>query len=162
MPSFGPPPVEIGMGSNAANARRPARNPPICACHAIACSTPAMLIEPSPKGGDGCPEGLDSSGGGLAQDCLELGEELLDRVEVWRIGRQAEQPGAACLDGRAHACDVVRAEIVQDHDVAGPQRRCEHLLDIGAEPFAVDRSTMTKGAVSPSQRRPATKVVVFQ
>lgn len=49
MPSFGPPPVEIGMGSNAANARRPARNPPICACHAIACSTPAMLIEPSPN-----------------------------------------------------------------------------------------------------------------
>src|SRR5262249_34106602 len=45
MPSFGPPPIEIGMGSNAANARRPARNPPICACHAIACSTPAMLIE---------------------------------------------------------------------------------------------------------------------
>ena len=101
-------------------------------------------------------------GGGLAQECLELGEELLDRVEVWRIGRQAEQPGAARLDGRAHACDLVRAEIVQDDDVAGPQRRCEHLLDIGAEPFAVDRSTMTKGAVSPSQRRPATKVVVFQ
>jgi len=25
MPSFGPPPVEIGMGSKAANARRPAR-----------------------------------------------------------------------------------------------------------------------------------------
>jgi hypothetical protein len=45
MPSFGPPPIEVGMGSNAANARRPARNPPICACHAIACSTPAMLIE---------------------------------------------------------------------------------------------------------------------
>src|SRR6476620_3452903 len=26
-----------------------ARNPPICACHAMACSTPAMLIEPSPN-----------------------------------------------------------------------------------------------------------------
>jgi hypothetical protein len=48
-----------------------------------------MLIEPSPKGGDGCPEGLDSSGGGLAQDCLELGEELLDRVEVWRVAPRA-------------------------------------------------------------------------
>src|SRR5215471_11245982 len=36
MPSVGPPPVGIGMGLKAANARPPARNPPICACHAIA------------------------------------------------------------------------------------------------------------------------------
>src|SRR5262249_29148814 len=70
-------------------------------------------------------------------------------VEVWRIARQAEQPGAARLDGRAHACDLVRAEIVQDHDVAGPQRRCEHLLDIGAEPFAVDRSIDDEGSSEP-------------
>jgi len=27
MPPFGPPPVEIGMGSNAANARRPGKEP---------------------------------------------------------------------------------------------------------------------------------------
>jgi hypothetical protein len=49
MPPFGPPPVEIGMGSNAANARRPARNPPICACHAIACSTPSHADRAEPE-----------------------------------------------------------------------------------------------------------------
>src|SRR5262249_4132666 len=46
MPSFGPPPVEIGMGSNAANARRPARNPPICESPA---RPQPLLIEPSPS-----------------------------------------------------------------------------------------------------------------
>jgi hypothetical protein len=38
-----------GTGSNAANARRPAKKPPICACHAIACSTPGIPIENTPK-----------------------------------------------------------------------------------------------------------------
>src|SRR5262245_65689218 len=45
------------------------------------------------------------------------------------------------------------SEIVQDHDVAGPQRRCEHLLDIGAEPFAVDRPIDDEGSSEPIAAR---------
>src|SRR5262245_38021060 len=41
------------------------------------------------------------------------------------------------------------SEIVQDHDVAGPQRRCEHLL----EPFAVDRSIDDEGSSEPIAAR---------
>ena len=41
------------------------------------------------------PDGLDGSRGGFAQQVLELGEDLFDRVQVWRIFRQEEQLGAA-------------------------------------------------------------------
>lgn len=33
----------------------------------------------------------------------------------------------------------MRAEIVQDHDIAGLQRWDQNLLDIEAEPLAIDR-----------------------
>ena len=35
---------------------------------------------------------------GLAQERLELGERLLDRVQVWTVGRQVEQRHAGRLD----------------------------------------------------------------
>ena len=40
---------------------------------------------------DGGPERLDSSFGGFAQKRLELGEELLDRIEIGRVGRQVDE-----------------------------------------------------------------------
>jgi hypothetical protein len=38
---------------------------------------------------------------GLADQVLELGEELLDRVEVGAVGRQEEEMGAGGPDGAA-------------------------------------------------------------
>ena len=43
---------------------------------------------------DGVADGLYGARGGLAQEALELGEELLDRVQVWRVFRQEDQLGA--------------------------------------------------------------------
>ena len=40
------------------------------------------------------PDGLDGSRGGFAQQVLELGEDLLDGVQVGRVFRQEEQLGA--------------------------------------------------------------------
>ena len=70
---------------------------------------------------------------------FELGEELLDRVQIGRVFRQVEQPGTDCTNGAAHGIGLVRTEIVHDHDVALPQGRNQNLLDVEKEGFAVDR-----------------------
>ena len=70
---------------------------------------------------------------------FELGEELLDRVQIGRVFRQVEEPGAGGTDGATHGIGLVRAEIVHDDDVAVSQGRDQNLLDVEKEGFAVDR-----------------------
>ena len=70
---------------------------------------------------------------------FELGEELLDRVQIGRVFRQVEEPGAGCPNDAAHGIGLVRTEIVHDHDVALSQGRNQDLLDVEKEGFAVDR-----------------------
>jgi hypothetical protein len=85
-------------------------------------------------------DGLVGSRLGLSEQGLELGEDLLDGVEVGRIFRQEHEAGSDIPDRLSHRLSFVRAEIVEDHDVARLQRRREELIDIGAEALAVDRS----------------------
>jgi hypothetical protein len=51
---------------------------------------------------DGVADGVGGSRRGLAQEVFEFREELLDRVEVGRVFRQEEEPGAGRSDGAAH------------------------------------------------------------
>lgn len=89
---------------------------------------------------DGGPEGGDGAGGDLSQQCLQLGEHLLDRTEVGRVGRQVADLCAGRLDLRAHALDLVARQVVEDDDVAGLERRHEHLSHVREEALPVDRS----------------------
>src|SRR5215208_6390965 len=52
---------------------------------------------------DSGPEAFDRPLGRLAQERLQLGEGVLDRVEVGRVRRQVEQACAHCLDQRPHS-----------------------------------------------------------
>ncbi len=88
---------------------------------------------------DAPPSGLDGALLGVAQQVLELGEDLLDRVEVGAVGRQKEELGASGADRLADGVSLVAAEIVHDHEVSGLERGGQGLLDIGAESLAVDR-----------------------
>lgn len=76
---------------------------------------------------------------GFAHQVLELGEDLLDRIEVGAIWRQEQELGASAADCLADSGPFVTAEIVHDDDVAGRERRHEELLDIIGEALAVDR-----------------------
>lgn len=67
------------------------------------------------------------------------GEGLLDGVEVGAVGRQVEDPCAACRDRLPDAGYLTARQIVQDEQVVGRQRRCQDLLDIGAEQGAIER-----------------------
>ena len=53
------------------------------------------------QAGDALPEGFAGALPGATQQGFELGEELLDRIEVGRIGREEDERGAALLDGAA-------------------------------------------------------------
>jgi hypothetical protein len=77
--------------------------------------------------------------GGFAQPVFEFGEELLDRVQVRRVFRQVEEPGADGTDSATYGVGLVRAEIVHDDNVAVPQGRDQNFLDVEKEGFAVDR-----------------------
>lgn len=76
---------------------------------------------------------VDGSLLGCAHPVLDLGEGLLDRIEVGRIGRQEPEPCVGGLDELTDRRGFVAAEIVHDDDVAGVQRGDEQLRDIGVE-----------------------------
>jgi hypothetical protein len=69
---------------------------------------------------------------------LELGEELLDGVQVGRIFWQEEELGAGRTDQRSHDFSFVAAEIIYDDDIAGAECGNENVLDIISETFAID------------------------
>jgi hypothetical protein len=71
---------------------------------------------------------------------------------VFGAGRKEEQFGAGYPDGATNGLAFVAAEIVDDDDIAGPQRRHQDLLDIGKEAFAVDRSVDDTGCNNPNER----------
>jgi len=71
---------------------------------------------------------------------FELGEDLLDGIEVGTVGRQEEELGPGGSDSLADGLALVAAEIVHHHEIAWLEDGNEDLLDIGEEGFAVDRS----------------------
>ena len=98
-----------------------------------------MRREGFERAGDGVNQGVEGSRRGFAQQGFQLGEPLLDRVEIGTVGRQVTQTGAGVLDRRSDAFDLVARQIVQDDDVAFAKLGNEELLDPGAELLAVDR-----------------------
>ena len=78
---------------------------------------------------------------------LELGEDLLDRIEVGRIFGQKHEARPDGSDGLSHRLSLVGAEIVEDDDVAWLEGRREELFDIGAEAFAVNGAVEQTGRI---------------
>jgi hypothetical protein len=87
------------------------------------------------------------SGFGLSQQSLELGEDLLDRIEVGRVFGQEHDARADGSDGLSHRLSLMGAEIVEDDDVARLEGWREELFDIGAEAFAVNGAVEQAGRI---------------
>jgi len=81
---------------------------------------------------------LDGPRLGLSHEVLELGEELLDGVQVRAVGRQKEHVGSGLPDGASCRLAFVAAEIVEDHDIAFGKGRRQYLLDVEGEELPVD------------------------
>src|SRR5215213_597205 len=85
------------------------------------------------QGADGLPESIVSSCSGLPEQSLELGEELLDWVEIRGIGREVKHAGPDRPDRLLDPDDLVNSQVVHHHNVVWFQFRREHLRDVGAE-----------------------------
>ena len=79
---------------------------------------------------------------------FEFGEDLLNRVEVRRIGREEEKMRACGPDGAADGGGLVAAEVVENDDVARAQCRGQNVGDIGPEDASVDPSPWSLGPVA--------------
>jgi hypothetical protein len=95
---------------------------------------------------DSCGNGIDGACGGFAQQVLELGKDLLDRVEVGRIFRQEDQSGAGLADELTHGVALVAAEIVHNDDVTWLQCGEEDAFDISLKARAIESMTRALGA----------------
>lgn len=86
---------------------------------------------------------------GLTHQVFELGKDLLDRIEIWAVGRQEQELGPGATDRLADGGSFVTAQIVHDDDVTGRERRHEELLDIVSEALTVDRLVEHARGVDP-------------
>jgi hypothetical protein len=84
------------------------------------------------------PCGLDGPRLGLSHEVLELGEELLDGVQVRAVGWQKEHVGSCLPEGASCRLAFVAAEIVEDDDITFGKGRSQYLLDVEGEEFPVD------------------------
>src|SRR5437763_258057 len=89
---------------------------------------------------DGKANSFDRSGGKFSQEVFELGEDLLDGVQVGRVFGQEEELGACRTDELTHDFASVAAEIVHDYDVARTKRRKQNFLYIDPKAVAIDRA----------------------
>src|ERR1700722_12845276 len=95
----------------------------------------------------GVGDRLVASRSRLSRQSFELGEDLLDRVEVGGVFRQEDEAGSDIPDRLAPRLSLVGAEIVEDHDLARLQRRDQERFDIGVEALAVDGPVEQAGRV---------------
>ena len=83
------------------------------------------------------------------QECFQVGEGHLDRIEVGTVRRQKSDLGAGGFDGRPHLGLFVDGEIVEHHDIAWSEGRSQHLLHVGQKAGVVD------GPIEHGRRREA-------
>ncbi len=109
---------------------------------------------------DGLPESFDESGADTSQMDLERGESQFDGVQVGRVWRQEQEPGAALLQDRGGFRTLWLERLSRitksPRDEVGASRVSTHVSKISR---FIGRS-MGQGAVRPSQRKPAMKVCV--
>lgn len=82
---------------------------------------------------------------GHTHPVLDLGEGLLDGVEIGRVGGQIPEPGTSCADGTADLDGFMAPQIVHHHDVPWTDRVEQLLIDPGPETLAIDRTIKDTG-----------------
>lgn len=87
--------------------------------------------------------------GGFAEQVFELGEDLLDWVQVRAVGRQEQQASALGADGGADGWVLVAGEVVEDDDIASAECRAQFFLDPLGEGCAIDRLIEDERRVDP-------------
>ena len=85
-------------------------------------------------------EGLESAFFGAPEPVFDLGEDLLDWVEVRRIWWKEQQFCPDLFYGLANRIAFMRREIVHHDNIAGAELSGHELLDIGLKDCPVHRA----------------------
>jgi hypothetical protein len=72
----------------------------------------------------------------FAQERLELGNELLDWIEIRAVGRQIQQARSDASDRLLNARHLVSGKVVEHDHITLREGRSQHLLDIGPKDLA--------------------------
>lgn len=80
---------------------------------------------------------------------FELGEDLLNRVQVRAVGGQEQQVSLGFADRLSHGLSLVAPEIVDHRHITGAQGWNAHVLDGGPECFAVHWTVQNERRVDP-------------
>ena len=81
-----------------------------------------------------------------AEQGFQFRKRELDRVEIGTVGRQKSQLRSRVLDRGPHRWLLVDDEVIEHDHVAGPERRHEHLFDVG------EKRGIVEGAIEDRRR----------
>ena len=98
-----------------------------------------VSAEERQRGGHERGDVIEGARSGRAKEGLQFRERLLDRIEVRTVGREKPELRADPLKCRVDAGLFVHGQVVEHDDVAGPQGRREHVLDVGEDAPLIDR-----------------------
>ena len=84
------------------------------------------------------PSCLDGSLCGFSEQVFELGEDLIDRVQVGTVRQQEHEARPDAAEGRVHGGFLVARQVIHNDDVARRESGGEALLDIVGKALAVD------------------------
>lgn len=107
----------------------------------------------SEGGPGGSAEDVICPGTGAAQELLDFGERLLDRIEVGRVRRKVPELGATGLDGGPRPLAMVGAEVIGDDDLAGPEGWREDVADVPLEAVSRHRPIEAHRRADASERQ---------
>ena len=88
---------------------------------------------------DALPKGLPGSLACLSEALLELSKDHFDGVKVRAVGWQKQQVCAALPDQGFDPFALVAGKVVQNDNIAGPERRGQDLSDVLSEDRPVHR-----------------------
>lgn len=91
------------------------------------------------------PQQLARAAARFAQEGLQRRKGVLDRIEIRTVFRQKPELRADRFDRLANRWTAVTRQVIHDHEIAGMERRDEHLLDVRAEAGAIDRPVKHRG-----------------
>lgn len=98
-------------------------------------------------------DAIEGPGSRRSQERFQFGERLFDRIEVGTVGGQKSDVCPDRFDRRADLRLFVHREVVEDDNIAWPERPDEDLFDIGKKARIVDRPIEDRGRADPLDRQ---------
>ena len=100
---------------------------------------------------DGVHQGVQRRPPTTSDQCFELGEHHLNRIEVWTVRGEVQQGTAPSFDERPYGRSVMGGEVVHHHHLSRLEGWTELLAHVPFEGVPVDRSGNDQRGQRPRQ-----------